>query len=240
MINCQIFKNTHEDDAAAQAHATLCADCRTWAREQISVRRLVGELERVAAPPDFEFRLRARLARARTAPATANLWWRVPAGAALAGLLVAGAWFGGATNAPAARVVQNSDSAQVLASLPAPPLTNSPQPTTPGGPQITPTSGPANNNQADSIVTRRVAPPTTSSRANERAGNNIATLSRRPPTAPTLESGVISLPNSQTRVKVELENSRSGKRALFIDTLTFGRQGQARPAVATTPEPVIW
>ena len=46
----------------ARAHIAACASCRAFHDERQSLRKLVGSLEAVTAPPDFEFRLRARLA----------------------------------------------------------------------------------------------------------------------------------------------------------------------------------
>src|SRR5204863_8832048 len=39
-----------------------CADCREFYQKQTKLRRMVGSIGTVAAPPDFDFRLRARLA----------------------------------------------------------------------------------------------------------------------------------------------------------------------------------
>jgi hypothetical protein len=47
---------------AASAHLDTCSPCGAFYNERLSLRRLVGSLEPVPAPPDFEFRLRARLA----------------------------------------------------------------------------------------------------------------------------------------------------------------------------------
>jgi hypothetical protein len=47
---------------AASAHLETCSPCGAFYNERLSLRRLVGSLEPVSAPPDFEFRLRARLA----------------------------------------------------------------------------------------------------------------------------------------------------------------------------------
>lgn len=44
------------------AHLDECADCRDFHRRQTKLRRMVGSLGTVSAPPDFDFRLRARLA----------------------------------------------------------------------------------------------------------------------------------------------------------------------------------
>ena len=50
-----------------QEHLETCGPCDQFKREGASLRRLVGGLEKVTAPPDFEFRLRARMAAAESA-----------------------------------------------------------------------------------------------------------------------------------------------------------------------------
>ncbi|HKO34988.1 MAG TPA: hypothetical protein VJV21_00815 [Pyrinomonadaceae bacterium] len=47
----------------ATAHLSLCAGCRDFRAERNELRQLVGSLEPVVAPADFEMRLRARIAR---------------------------------------------------------------------------------------------------------------------------------------------------------------------------------
>jgi hypothetical protein len=68
-MNCQACQIEIEElelgeplSAAANAHMTACSPCRAFHDERQSLRKLVGGLGTVAAPPDFEFRLRARLA----------------------------------------------------------------------------------------------------------------------------------------------------------------------------------
>jgi hypothetical protein len=69
MLTCQQCRT--EIDAAARPerltaraaeHLSACAACRTFQAERQQLRRLIGELEPVGAPPDFEFRLSARMA----------------------------------------------------------------------------------------------------------------------------------------------------------------------------------
>jgi len=45
----------------ATAHLATCAGCREFRTERTDLRELVGSLERVGAPADFDMRLRARL-----------------------------------------------------------------------------------------------------------------------------------------------------------------------------------
>jgi hypothetical protein len=72
MKNCTQYRTEIEEkgeglSAEARAHLQSCARCREFYQEQTDVVRLVGELSRVSAPNDFEFRLRARLAAAESA-----------------------------------------------------------------------------------------------------------------------------------------------------------------------------
>ena len=68
-INCKACRIEIEEaeavnqslSARARAHAEACLPCRTFSEERQALRRLVGSLETVVAPPDFDFRLRARL-----------------------------------------------------------------------------------------------------------------------------------------------------------------------------------
>lgn len=52
--------------AEADVHLVGCQACRGFADERASLRLLVGGLDKVTAPPDFDWRLRARLAEARS------------------------------------------------------------------------------------------------------------------------------------------------------------------------------
>lgn len=51
--------------ASAEAHVAVCRDCAQFKAERNSLRELVGSLSPVAAPSDFDMRLRARMARER-------------------------------------------------------------------------------------------------------------------------------------------------------------------------------
>lgn len=71
-MNCQACQIEIEEielgeplSAAASAHISACPACRAFHDERQSLRKLVGGLGTVAAPSDFEFRLRARLAAAQ-------------------------------------------------------------------------------------------------------------------------------------------------------------------------------
>lgn len=64
------MRREHLSDAA-EAHLSACANCRAFGEERLALSRLVGGLEKVSAPADFDFRMRARMAAelsARRAP----------------------------------------------------------------------------------------------------------------------------------------------------------------------------
>lgn len=76
-MNCKQYRaGLEETDIAAgetrarfASHAADCAQCRGLGDELAALRGLVAGLARVDAPPDFEFRLRARIRAAESAPA---------------------------------------------------------------------------------------------------------------------------------------------------------------------------
>src|ERR1051325_7230851 len=50
---------------SSESHLIGCASCAAFRDERLRLRELVGSLEPVTAPADFDMRLRARLARER-------------------------------------------------------------------------------------------------------------------------------------------------------------------------------
>jgi cytoskeletal protein RodZ len=72
-MDCKVFRQEFETlnagehpSAQAQAHLNSCPACRSFQSERLSLRQLIGTLGTVGAPPDFDFRLRARLAAAKS------------------------------------------------------------------------------------------------------------------------------------------------------------------------------
>lgn len=67
-MNCQTCRDEVEEarlrqrlSGAARAHLSACAPCRIFEDERHALKGLVAELEQVSAPPDFDWKLRARL-----------------------------------------------------------------------------------------------------------------------------------------------------------------------------------
>ena len=72
-MDCKAFRTEFEEletgeplSATAQGHVDSCAACRTFQLERLSLGQLIKSLGAVNAPPDFDFRLRARLASANS------------------------------------------------------------------------------------------------------------------------------------------------------------------------------
>ena len=67
--NCEVIRRELDElmidqtcSPAALEHLRECAACREFHEQQTKLRQIVGGLGTIAAPPDFDFRLRARLA----------------------------------------------------------------------------------------------------------------------------------------------------------------------------------
>lgn len=72
-MDCNAFRQESEaletgkcPGATMQSHLDSCAPCRTFYAERLALRQLVGSLPTVVAPPDFDFRLRARIKAAKS------------------------------------------------------------------------------------------------------------------------------------------------------------------------------
>lgn len=68
-MKCRDFKNEFEDRAVLSETATLhfdsCNDCRKFHFEQTKLWEMLGGLNRIEAPKDFDFQLKAKIARAK-------------------------------------------------------------------------------------------------------------------------------------------------------------------------------
>ena len=67
--NCEVIRRELDElmldetcSTAALEHLRECGACRKFHEKQTKLRQIVGSLGTVAAPADFDFRLRARLA----------------------------------------------------------------------------------------------------------------------------------------------------------------------------------
>jgi hypothetical protein len=92
-MNCQTCRFEIEElktderlSGEARAHLSVCLVCRAFHDERQALKRLVGSLEVVSAPPDFDFRLRARINAAKSANNHRSSWRSFLASAPAIGL----------------------------------------------------------------------------------------------------------------------------------------------------------
>ncbi len=92
-MNCQTCQIEIEEleseerlSGEARAHLSLCLTCRAFHDERQSLKRLVGGLGIVSAPPDFDFRLRARISAVKAAGNHHSSWRSFLASAPAIGL----------------------------------------------------------------------------------------------------------------------------------------------------------
>lgn len=92
--NCEVIRRELDElmldeacSASAVEHLKRCRDCREFHETRTKLRRMVGGLGTVAAPPDFEYRLRARLANGSSSEGF-HYWAFARRGFAFAAVLV--------------------------------------------------------------------------------------------------------------------------------------------------------
>lgn len=95
-MNCQTCRAEIEEleagsllSESASAHVRVCPECWAFHDERQALRRLVGSLGPVHAPPDFDFRLRARIASAKTNGSQRSPWLSFLSSAPAIGLAAA-------------------------------------------------------------------------------------------------------------------------------------------------------
>src|ERR1043166_9268986 len=92
--NCEVIRQELDEltlgetiSVAAAEHLRECAECSEFNEKQTRLRQIVGGLGTVSAPPDFDFRLRARLANDANGAAAFHFWPAVRRGLAFAVVL---------------------------------------------------------------------------------------------------------------------------------------------------------
>ena len=91
-MNCKTCRLEIEDSngvrplsEVANIHMKSCVSCSSFCEERQVLSKMIRNLEVITAPPDFDFRLRARLATLKGQEASGGLWTRfAPGGWSLA------------------------------------------------------------------------------------------------------------------------------------------------------------
>lgn len=216
---------------AAQTHVASCASCRGFSAERTSLRELVGSLEPVTAPGDFEMRLRARIASEKSSSARQPFFFRFVvstpaiAGAALV-LLIASSlvWF-------AQRESTQPTAVPVVKTVaPAPPPQAVPATVNPGNVLA---AGPVNDkNPLRSVTPVRDrgsrSPNVTARDYGSSPAASYQQLNQRP--------GEVSLNAPLKPMVVSMQDDRGATRRISLPPVSFGAQklGDNRIAVSTT------
>ncbi len=226
--NCEVIRREIDElmldekcSPAAIDHLRECAACREFQQKQTKLRQMVGGLGTVAAPPDFDFRLRARLA-SESSSASFHLqsaYWPF----ARRGLAVAAVLIILATGIVVVRNIMNQPQEVITAKdqpvvpQPAPKPVESPKPVV--NPQEFSAAVPGNSPQRirneRPTVSKNKRPVATVDFSSERA--DVINGSLAASTAFPIDASLQSL-------KVSLDDGRGNARTISVPTITFGSQ----------------
>jgi len=131
-------------DYGASHHIASCVGCSQFADERAKLKALLESAGRVSAPPDFDFKLKARLAEVKERKSS---WWFTPAGYLR---------LGAATAAVVMAVVAAQTSGFFSADIPAEPFVSDSakiQPSTQPGIAVAPPPASRDTRRDDRVVT---------------------------------------------------------------------------------------
>jgi hypothetical protein len=232
--------------AASGAHLAACAECRAFRDERLALRQMIASLEVVTAPADFDFRLRARLAAAKSDGDSRFALSRFTPGAwsmALAasfvllvalGLVVNQAWFSTRTQNTSLAVVGNAAPVNVSAPTFAPARNDAPKIETPSIVEVNHSASPSASSRVETarrtVETREAA--TTSRSGSEVVDNDF--IVRRPPPIytplgipdPSAQPTTLSIPvqASMKPTTIMLNDRQAKPHNVSLRSVTFGGQ----------------
>src|SRR5256714_8099185 len=238
MTDCKAYRSEIEESAnglsdAARAHASSCSACGEFQRGHDSLRRLVGGLERVEAPADFEFRLRARMAARRGTrggrpfAGRGNLYGFGAVAAALCCLAVSASlyFWQGQRLRPRGEARDNARAEVITEAGPPQVAVNSKRSTTANPPGVNITDAVATATKTKGAWTRSVVRqrPREIARAgvvSKVSANN--TLDESVTAAPVI--GRIALRNSPETLRVVLRDEHGAAPVVPVRAVSFGSQ----------------
>ncbi len=220
---------TAQLSTGAMEHLRHCSECQEFQSKETKLRQIVGSLEPVNAPPDFDFRLRARLANDRTVASYRSMSavrvWRMRSAAVAAMLLIfAATVFMIRQN----QTVPPNEKVKVAAKADnvAPPVGPSESPTTP----------------PDAVVALSGQSGLAASEKRDYGRRTITAMSKRPTAtmdssntvAPVLSiDQTFPLDVSQPSFKVSLDDGRGTSRTISVPTVSFGSGRVLTPSMAS-------
>ena len=224
--NCEVIRRELDElrldercSSAATEHLRECAACKEFHQTQTKLRLMVGGLGTVAAPPDFDFRLRARLAN--DSSSTVFHYWPF----ARRGLAVAVVLIVLATGIVVIRNIMNQPQ-EVIAVKDQPVVPQSaPKPVESPKPVVNPQEFSATvlGNSPQRIKNERPAPTAPKNR------RPVATIDSSFEGAGRINGSVAAstafpIDASLQSLKVLLDDGRGNARTISVPTITFGSQ----------------
>ena len=225
--------------SGAREHVESCEHCRSFYDERRELRLMLGSLETVAAPSDFEFRVRARLANneaTRSGFFFGNRSWGIPVATVATLVLLLGAGF-------AFRSLMRSDGGATAMQSENPrieqPTAITDKPKTGGSESIVAggNEGAVESDQTKSDAIRELKPTTRSSKgtvAAQRTGSKLAAqdfgtlgasvVKQSDSVASNETSPVFTVETSSEPLKVSLDFETGASRTISLPTLSFGSQ----------------
>lgn len=214
--------------ASAAQHLKGCSACREFHETQLKLRRMVGGLGTVAAPPDFDFRLRARLAN-DPGNVAFHYWPLVQRGLAVAGLLIVFAF-----GAVVVRNLVNQQKEVVAGGNPPPVQQQSPAQVQPSQPesqaeaqQVTARGPESNSYKGRSERPVQAVPKKRQLAAVDFSKQRAEVISGVEPFAAE-SSTVFPIDASLQPFKLSLDDGRGNARTISVPTVRFGSERMLR------------
>jgi hypothetical protein len=228
--NCEVIRQELDElmldetcTTSAVEHLKKCAACREFYQTQTKLRRMVGSLGTVAAPADFDFRLRARLANdSNGAFSYSSLIQR---GFAVAAVLIVVAF-----GVVVVRNVVNQQKEVVADKSPTvqqelPKQVETKQSNTPAlsgelTAKVPPSSPDGNRSERRAQIAPKIKRPLSTVDISSRGAEVIAAVD-------AVDSGataVIPIDSSLHSLKFSLDDGRGNARTISVPTVRFGSQ----------------
>jgi hypothetical protein len=239
--------------ASVMEHLAGCGQCQRFYDERRNLRQLLGSLETVEAPSDFDLRVRSRLANERSAPRAgflfSNFTFGFPSVALATLALVIGGVF--------AFRVWNTSTPNIVAVQTETPEASEPSRAT-KQPQSTESGRSTDQRVSDTAKKdsteirdrqRKKRSPLGSAIASSRNGRRLATREFSSTTAPvvkreeavaSLESPIFPIEISSQPLRLSLDYSGGVSRTISVPSLSFGSErvlsGDGLSLVKTSPK----
>ena len=207
----------------ATEHVRQCGECQEFQQQQTKLRQIVGSLGTVEAPPDFDFRLRARLANESSSAGfhLRSLQWSFAskglATAAMVLLFVGGVvYVRTIVNSPAQNEAVVQRQQEPVQPTPKPVEDNRVGFDSAAAPTVLSNDGPRRP-RSERRATSKARPPLVAADfASERAPVISGSQQRQSPIFP-IDASLQSL-------KVSLDDGDGNARTISVPTITFGSQ----------------